>query len=933
MISLRKVITFGVAATFWALSGGVSTHAQEFDGPEELYSKGLQAYLGNRFEEAIPYFRTLDEIFGREPQLQRLMETALYGLASSLYNVGEYVESIAAFTAYQTRFPQARFQDEVVFRIATAYQILEDYPKALETYRMLLTRMRGSPFAEDAGFQVALTHMAANEPAQAVAAFEAFVTDFPRSDMVPQALVFLARSYFDAGDLHKALDTLERVGDQTRQLDHIVYANFLAMEIGDAAFEDVDFKTALRAFRRVRTIDEMRRFQARQIGRVRDALEEMRRVEVDPANLAEHFRMERRARATLANLSEAMLQLAKTPDYDAGLFHRVGRCFYSIDRFWEARTAYARALAEAEDAVFRETAHFDLILAINRMRRFEDLVEEADRYLELYGKDKRLIDAERVPSVAFMRAEAFLNRELFEEAEAEMRGLAETYPRHVQMPRIRFYIGLSVAMQERFDEAIEVFAGVLKDYPDHLIGGEVAYWMPVSMFYGGRYEEAIPLFDAYVETYPGTVYAPEAAYRSALCKYAMEDFEGAARELKEWLEVHPTHYFQWEARVTLGDALAALGELDEAEAAYRGVTSEGGAMHYLAITQLNHVYRALDEPDGYRRMAEVHTAYMREHPNSFNMIESAHQAGWALRQIGRLDEARRLYWGSIERFGNNREWEGFGALLKDVRGMYGDQPEGTLDKDMENMMSRARRENRRTLLARLIKAQHDWSRTPALEQAEDLTTRFRFEELDAELLAFVGDAFARGGQPERGMEVLDLLLTRHPESRYADVAYARKAEALIGLGQAAEALQFAETAMEKTFDTTLLMEAMFVKARALKALERFEEAIPVYNDVIASRVTPRALKPRSMLDVAACLEAMGDFNRAIPYYQRIYVMYMAYTEEVAQAYLRSARAFLRIRDRDAAINTYREMLGVESLSGRPELEEARRRLTELEARS
>ena len=58
-------------------------------------------------------------------------------------------------------------------------------------------------------------------------------------------------------------------------------------------------------------------------------------------------------------------------------------------------------------------------------------------------------------------------------------------------------------------------------------------------------------------------------------------------------------------------------------------------------------------------------------------------------------------------------------------------------------------------------------------------------------------------------------------------------------------------------------------------------------------------------------------------------MYTAYEDETVQAYMRSAKAFEKIKDREAAIRTYQEMLMTESLQERPELEDAKRNLVRL----
>lgn len=906
--------------------------AQEDDSPAALYQNGLNNFTSGRFNEAIPYFNQLIEIFGREPSLQVEIENAYYGLGCSYYNAGLYPECVDTFTKMLELFPKSRTQDEAYFRIAAAYQYQDNYAEAIKAYQMLTGTWPNSPFAEDASFYTALAFMASDQVEEAVKAFESFTITFPRSDLVPQALVYLARSYFSAGDYLKALETLESVGDHTRSLDHLVYANFLAMEIGDAAFEETDYYTALRAFRRVRTNQSLIRFQKKLVDDAERMLALSRAMVVPPSELAQHFRSERRIMASVSTLKQALEKLETTPDYDAALFHRIGRCFYSVDRFWEAYTAYKRVVTEAKDPILQESSHFDLILVLNRLRRFNELIGEADQYLAAYGTDEKLIKAERVPAVAFMRAESFINQEMFEQAEKEMAHLQETYPQHVQMARIKFYRALSIAMQERFKESIELFNQWIEEYPNHVMGSEVAYWLPISMFYDGQYEAAIPLFDGYVDNYSLSVYAPEAAYRSALCKYSMENFEQAARELEIWFEDYPDHYFKWEGRVTLADAYAAIGELDKAKQHYlQAIVPEAGPMEYLALTQLDKVFKALDTEADYRLMADTHIRYIQNNPNSPNMIESAYNAGWALKQIGRVDEARRLYWMTIERFGNNRAWDGFGPLLKDLRSMYRDMSPDALEKDFENLIEKARAERRPTMVSRLVNEMLSWRKMPDAERAAELALRFDPSVLDAETLAFMGNAFVRAGDVAKGQPLLDLVLNDFPQSKFVDVAYARKAEALLKDGKPQEALVAADTAIEKAMDSGLMMEASFTKAQAYQALGRYADAVEEFNNVLASRASPRQLKPRAMLEAATCLEAQGDISKAIPYYQRIYVMYAAYTEEMAQAYLRSAQAFEKIKDSQSAINTYREMLAVESLAGRPELDEARKKLAKLES--
>ena len=90
----------------------------------------------------------------------------------------------------------------------------------------------------------------------------------------------------------------------------------------------------------------------------------------------------------LAQAQSLLQKLESIPNYDAGLFHRIGRCFLNTDRYWEARVAFTRVVEEAQDEALKEASQFDLILVLSRMRRFEELISEADRYLAIYDRTK-----------------------------------------------------------------------------------------------------------------------------------------------------------------------------------------------------------------------------------------------------------------------------------------------------------------------------------------------------------------------------------------------------------------------------------------------------------------------------------------------------------------------------------------------------------------
>ena len=535
-----------------------------------------------------------------------------------------------------------------------------------------------------------------------------------------------------------------------------------------------------------------------------------------------------------------------------------------------------------------------------------------------------------VPTVAFLRAESFVNTEQFEDAEIEMRKLVHRFPEHPQKARIEFYLALSIAMQERFVEAVALFKTWLQTYPSHILAPDVQYWMPISLYYDGKYEEALPYFDQYAQANPMSIYAPEATYRAACCRYALEDYARCAADTLAWLEQNPDHYFRREAAIMRGDALAVLGEFDAAKEAYHlSMNPSAGPFYYMALTQISRVHKALAETNDYLQMSQDYVQYIKDMPDDGNIIDAAYNAGWALRQIGRPDQSRILYWQMIERHGNTPAWEGFDLMLADLAGMY---PRGTDEyaTELRARYERALASQRLTLAARLAWAEAQL--LPPDQQARSLAIfsgRFKADYLGAETLVWLGRAWIDNGMPSSGIPHLELLLEKYPDSRHVPEAQTLLAQQALDHKEYDAALLYADSVLANAAEIEFILEATFCRAEALRGLARHGEAISDYNAILANRAAPRRLKPDALLGIASCMEAQKEYAQAIAYYQRVYVLYGAYQKAVITAYLRSGDCFEKLADKPAALKTYQEFLDSDFAPGTAAAAYARQRVAAL----
>ncbi len=354
------------------------------DSPEGLMQQGMSNFSSGNYERSVEFLNQLVEVFGREPELRAQVDLAMYARSCAYYNLADYPKAIETFEEYIKQFPESKFVDEALFRIGTAQQIQEEYDAAITAYQKLRSSYPRSSFAEDALYQTGICRLIQEQSDLAAAAFGDFMNLYTNSPLWGQAGAFRARSLLDNGKGKEAIELLEQMGERQLSWTVVTYCNFLAFEIGDAMFDETEYELALKAYRRVKPRQALLRHQQQYVRQLEERVRILSSARVNPREIQSRFQEERRLGNELQQATEMLNQLENLPDYDANLYHRIGRCFFNTDRYWEARVAFTRVVATSTDEAVAEAGHFDLILALSRLRRFNDLLIEADAYLTTY---------------------------------------------------------------------------------------------------------------------------------------------------------------------------------------------------------------------------------------------------------------------------------------------------------------------------------------------------------------------------------------------------------------------------------------------------------------------------------------------------------------------------------------------------------------------
>jgi len=170
------------------------------------------------------------------------------------------------------------------------------------------------------------------------------------------------------------------------------------------------------------------------------------------------------------------------------------------------------------------------------------------------------------------------------------------------------------------------------------------------------------------------------------------------------------------------------------------------------------------------------------------------------------------------------------------------------------------------------------------------------------------------------------LLKWHPRAAQKDKALSALAKIAGEAGEKDLASDYYARLERDTPWSPLVGEALMARARMEAEAGRADEAADAYNRLLAAASVPGKLKAQALLALGDLAMSRNEPKLAVPYYQRIYILYGRWRETVAQAYLRSGEAFEQLKDTEAARKTYAELAGSEDLGSLPQAEIAREKL-------
>ena len=118
----------------------------------------------------------------------------LSSIGDAYYNLGEYDLSISYYSEIFDRFPQTRFVFDAVTGIEYCYIAKDEPEKAAGFIDQFVINNPQNEFAEEVFFKKGEIFYSAGKYDRAKVAYKEFIATYPRSDLIPEAYYWIAKS-------------------------------------------------------------------------------------------------------------------------------------------------------------------------------------------------------------------------------------------------------------------------------------------------------------------------------------------------------------------------------------------------------------------------------------------------------------------------------------------------------------------------------------------------------------------------------------------------------------------------------------------------------------------------------------------------------------------------------------------------------------------
>jgi TolA-binding protein len=905
----------------------------------QLYSQGMAEFQAGDYAKAATDLESLLAKAEFNPQ----MEPAFFSLGSAYFNAGDYRKAITAFKNYQTKFPRGPHASDATFGMAQANLMTKNYGEAASLFSAL---EKDPQYRDRALFFGARASKEAGKTDQAISQLEKLAGGELKGALSVRGAIMLAQLYSQKGMSEKIVPLVRKLHERIALVQNIVELNATMVNLGDKLYAKNFYTDALECYRAAYPREQILRLQNNRLAAMQRAIDEnLATARANPSQFAQLAAANSQIKGEMEEARKLLDEFQKLPSITPAIYIRMARCYYEIDRKWEAVVVYKEIIDRFGQVPEREPALFGLIVALADVNQAQKAEERCEQYLREFK------NGPNAETVGYMMGVVALQANDPHAAEANFGRILKAQPNSKFRDQMRFLLGNAKFMEGKYDEATADYKEYLRDFPKGQNFEEADYRLALTALFSGKYQDAMNQLQAYLRKYPRGAFVSDAKYRLAVCKYAASLYDEVVADCQAWEREFPRDKQLGEVLALQADAYAATDRTDDAIRLYiesykKATTDEVVNYSLFAASKL------LQKRGEWNKVADLFGDFIEQKPDSPTVVSALYWIGKARAHEGKLDEAKKLGAETIKKYIDDPSREGVELLLTQLAqlcikktpasggpssatpGSQEHAPPADPGAELDALLGSTENDTTATAKARILFAKAELARLrrqPAEEEKNiaRIADEFKPDDLSPLLLGRVGDYLLGKNEPDKAAKFYQKLMDDYPKSENVDFAYNGLGEIAFQKRDYTNALRYFSDGTDRIAATQKLKDLTVGKAKTLLAMDKLDEAKKVFEQVASVREWRGEATAFSVFSLGEIEARKGHWAEANAYFQRVYVAYQKFLPWVAKAYIRSGESFEKLGKTQAAVNTYREMLRNEKLSGFTEAAEARKRLQAL----
>lgn len=574
------------------------------------YMAGFALLGQGKYEQAL---QQTQEFLKRYPSSD-LVPDVKYVAAECELQLKDYAHAAALYRELITNYPNHAESEAWKVRLGRTLHLQGDAQGAIDVLSPAIAAIRDPDRRAEALFLLGISQSDLQKFSEAAKSLTASLAAAPSWRQADETLLALAQAQFRLGDLPAARKTVAQLIEKFPKSPALDRAWYLSAEY---AYEAGDLEIAAAQYQRV--LDDFPNSPLASRARYGLGWTQYSQGDFDKA------------------VDSLTKMLAAVPERDQANDEHARRAYYvrGLARYNLAKDLPAEMRARAMTA------------AAEDLNTFLKLVPQA---------------AERADAL-YMLGLAQAGSGAAAEAVATYRALLKEFPKYHAADKVLYELAWTLHDLGQHEEATETFAELAKQHGNSPLAAEARFAVGEAQYAAKDFASAATSYyqaerqaqqlaaDKVITPEQASELGERAAHKLAWSYYHQKDFENAEKSFAYQLRAYPNGTFAGDARFMQGESLFKLGKFAEALPLLKSVENVTNP-EFQALAVL-HAAQAASQLEKFDEALALLKDYRKRFPDASTQQEATYEEGWALQNLGKLDDAQALYEQVIEEDGTN----------------------------------------------------------------------------------------------------------------------------------------------------------------------------------------------------------------------------------------------------------------------------------------